>query len=87
MKYEVIIKPRAEKELLDLPKNDYKRVRFKIGELAENPRPYGAIQLKTKDNYRIRVGNFRVIYTVKDRQIIVEILDVLRRNERTYKNL
>ncbi|MFA5308154.1 MAG: type II toxin-antitoxin system RelE/ParE family toxin [Dehalococcoidales bacterium] len=87
MKYEVIIKPRAEKELLDLNQKDYERVRLKIGELAGNPRPFGVKQLKTRENYRIRVGNYRVIYNVGDKQKIVEILDVLRRNERTYQGL
>jgi len=87
VRYVVIIKPRAEKELLGLPRKDYERVRYKLGELAENPRPHGVIQLKTRDSYRIRVGNYRVIYDVSDSQQKVEVLDVLRRNEKTYKNL
>ena len=87
MKYKVIIKPSAEKDLLNLPRRDYDKVRIRIGALVENPRPYGVIHLKTKDNYRIRVGNYRVIYKINDEIRLVEVLKVPRRNEGTYKGL
>lgn len=87
MKYTVIVKPRAEKELVNLPGQDYKRITLRIRELEENPRPSGVVKLKTKNNWRIRVGKFRVIYEVNDAVKLVEVVDVLRRNEGTYKGL
>ena len=87
MKYTVTVKPRAEKELINLPGQDYKRIMLRIRALEENPRPSGVIKLKTKNNWRIRVGEFRVIYEINDAVKLVEIVDVLRRNEKTYKGL
>jgi mRNA interferase RelE/StbE len=87
VKYTVIVKPRAEKELVNLTGQDYKRITLRIRELEKNPRPNGVVKLKTKNNWRIRVGKFRVIYEVNDAVKLVEVVDVLRRNEGTYKGL
>jgi mRNA interferase RelE/StbE len=54
--------------------------------LSENPRPRGVMKMKgSKEGYRIRVGNFRVIYEVYDDENKVVISHVLRRNETTYR--
>ena len=44
--------------------------------LAENPRPHGYKKLKGQDAYRIRVGNYRVIYTVFDSELIIDVMSV-----------
>jgi mRNA interferase RelE/StbE len=75
VKYTVIVKQRAEKELLEYPRQDYERIKLRIRSLEKNPRPPGAIRLKTKHNYRMRVGNFRVIYNIDDADKLVEIGD------------
>jgi mRNA-degrading endonuclease RelE of RelBE toxin-antitoxin system len=57
-----------------------------IGTLAENPRPHGTLKLDG-DVHRIRVGQWRIIYTVSDVSRMVVINQILRRNERTYRNI
>ena len=62
MRYEILILRRAQKELAGLPKPDYARVRDAVAELAENPRPSGCKKLVGREGWRIRSGDYRVIY-------------------------
>lgn len=53
-----------------------------IGELANNPRPHGCIQLRGgSGEYRIRVGNYRIIYDIQDQELIILVLRVGHRRE------
>ena len=58
MSYEVLILRRAQKELADLPKADYERVRDTVAALAENPRPTGCKKLVGREGWRIRSGDY-----------------------------
>lgn len=58
-----------------------KRVVTAIRELAEDPRPDGCKKLKARDGYRIRVGNFRVVYTVGDGRITVVVIKIGARGD------
>jgi mRNA interferase RelE/StbE len=73
MKYSLLILRRAQKELASLDKNEYTRVRDAISSLAENPRPAGCKKLVGREGWRIRVGNYRVIFEINDakREVIV----------------
>ncbi len=64
---------------------DLARVEDAIKQLATNPRPFGSEKLD-KDTYRLRCGDWRIIYRVSDDQNEVRVGAVLRRNERTYKD-
>ena len=67
----------AERGLSGLSKSDLRKVDAKIQALAENPRPAGAKKLEGVDDlYRIRSGNYRVIYQVEDVRLIVLVVDV-----------
>lgn len=81
-----IASKRIEKELDDLPRNEYSKVRSKIISLAHNPRPQGVTKLFDRV-HRIRIGNYRVIYSIFDREKIILITKVAKRNENTYKDL
>jgi mRNA interferase RelE/StbE len=82
MKYEVLIKPSAAKEAERIPKKQKDRIRQEIRNLSEDPRPSGARKLKGKqDIYRVRVSDYRVLYTVDDREKKIRILSVLARKE------
>ena len=73
--YRVEITASAEKELAKLPKADRVRVVRAISELATVPRPRGCRKLAgQEDVYRIRVGMYRVVYTIDDRRIVVVVL-------------
>ena len=67
-------------------RHDVGRLYIAIESLPNEPRPYGVQKIRGKDNaYRIRVGNFRVIYEIYDKENAVLISRVLRRTETTYR--
>ena len=77
---------RVTRELDSLSRTDYRRVIAAIERLATDPRPDGSARLE--DNiFRIRVGRFRVIYSVDDDLRLVEIGGVRRRSETTYRRV
>ncbi len=65
-----------------LPDSQLLRINESILQLAENPRPSGCKKLKGfKDLYRIRIGSFRVVYSLKDKTLTIEILRVADRKD------
>jgi mRNA interferase RelE/StbE len=82
MEYEVRLTPRAQKELLKLPDKIRFRLQEQIIALKNDPRPPGVKKLKgTKDLYRIRDGNFRIIYQIIDSLLLVTVVKVADRKE------
>ena len=81
MTHRIFIKPSARRELEALPDPILQRVDRAIVALGENPRPRGCIKLRVMDLYRIRVGDYRVLYSVDDQSRIVEVASVGRRGE------
>ncbi len=80
--YSLETKPTAQKELDELPDNVLARVVVKIDSLAHNPRPAGCVKLKgSKDQWRIRVGDWRVLYTLDDSARLVSITRIKHRRE------
>jgi mRNA interferase RelE/StbE len=72
--YKVILKPSVEKDLRSLPQSALKRVFKRIEALGDDPCPRGSLKLAGAEQlYRIRVGDYRIVYTVdKDsRQVVV----------------
>ena len=80
-KYELRIKPSAVKEIEELPRKDRARVARRIRELSEKPRPYGCEKLSEEEKYRIRQGNYRIVYSIDDAQLLVLIVKVGHRKE------
>ena len=75
MAYEIRVSRPVEREVRALPQQVRDRLRSAVRELAENPRPAGCEKLAgTNDRYRIRVGDYRVVYEINDdeQQILVE---------------
>lgn len=81
MGYTVEIKRSAEKEMESLPREIHTRVTAKIVSLEMNPRPTGIRKLQGTEGYRLRVGDYRVLYTVDDRAQTVVIYSVAHRRE------
>jgi mRNA interferase RelE/StbE len=77
MTYAIAILCRAQKELQWLPCADYERLRDAICALADEPRPPGCLALTGRDGWRIRVGNYRVIYEINDTQPASALLSLL----------
>ena len=66
MAYEILIKASAEKEIRRLPRNVRERVNSTILALREEPRPPGVRKLRGEEGWRIRVGDYRVVYRIDD---------------------
>jgi len=67
MSYQIHIRRSAQKALAALPSQDYERVRDAIRNLADEPRPHGSRKLTGRTGWRLRVGNYRVIYDIDDK--------------------
>ena len=82
MSYRVIIPKAVQKQLNNLPQKIRLRLLAEIRLLGDNPRPNGVKKLKGYENtYRIRVGNYRVIYEIEDREMIVLVLSSIHRKD------
>lgn len=81
MTYQLSILRRAQKALAELPTGDYERVRDAIAGLAGNPRPTGCKKLVGRNGWRLRQGDYRIIYEVDDARHQIVILDVGHRRD------
>ncbi|MCP9770620.1 type II toxin-antitoxin system RelE/ParE family toxin [Lacihabitans sp. LS3-19] len=89
MPFKVIIKKTAQKELAKLPQHVIKRVFVKIKELETNPTPFGSIQLNEFEIqglnydqlYRIRIGDYRMIYGIENNIVTISIIRIKHRKE------
>ncbi|MEK6525383.1 MAG: type II toxin-antitoxin system RelE/ParE family toxin [Nitrospirota bacterium] len=81
MRYTLRVRRSAEKELDRLPESIHERLSRRILGLEDNPRPQGAKKLSNREEYRLRVGQYRVLYTIDDEHKIVEIVAVGHRRE------
>jgi mRNA interferase RelE/StbE len=79
--YRLPIKPSAAKELDSLPARDRKRIVAKLQALASNPRPLGSEKLSGQEKYRIRQGDYRMLYSVQDTDSTVVIVKIAHRRE------
>ena len=79
--YRLVIKPSASKEIEALPKQDRKRVVARIEGLAKDPRPVGSEKLSGKEQYRLRQGNYRILYSIEDQILIVMVVKIGHRKE------
>ena len=67
MTYEVIIKPSARKDLDKLPDKELKRIIARLEQLRVNPRPIGVQKLSDENGYRLRSGNYRILFILNDK--------------------
>ena len=79
--YSLFLKKSAERELRKIPKADLQRITQQIKELASIPRPSGSEKLAGQDSYRIRQGDYRIVYTVDDEHRQIEIIKIGHRRE------
>jgi mRNA interferase RelE/StbE len=86
VRYEIRFKPSAAKELAKLPRDVQRRIAPAIEGLAANARPPGAEKLAGEVAWRIRVGDYRVVYAITDRVLVVLVLHIGNRRE-VYKRL
>ncbi len=74
--YNVLITKSASKELEAIPEKDRRRIIERIRGLSSEPRPFGVEKLSGDDKYRIRQGNFRILYEILDRDLVVTVIRI-----------
>jgi mRNA interferase RelE/StbE len=85
--YSILFLPSARKALAKLPKADQARVDQQVLALADNPRPTGCLKLSGPSGlWRIRVGDYRVVYEIRDKELIVLVVSIAHRRE-VYRGL
>ena len=82
MAYSILLAPPAERQLKALAEPTQKRIVKRLKSLRENPRPHGVKKLAgEEDLYRIREGNYRIVYTIQDKKLIVLVVKIGDRKE------
>jgi len=79
--YSIEIKRSAAKELAALPKQDRSRIITRIRALAREPRPVGCEKLSGQERYRIRQGDYRILYEIHDLVLIVMVVKIGHRHD------
>ena len=80
-RYELRIRVSVAKDLRGIPKADVRRILARIETLRDDPRPPGSEKLAGQERYRLRQGSYRILYTVADAELVVEIVKVGHRRE------
>jgi mRNA interferase RelE/StbE len=82
MTYQIITPKSVQKQIMALPVEMILRIDEAVMDLAENPRPDGVTKLKGSDRiYRIRVGDYRVVYDIQDKELVVSLIRCQHRRE------
>lgn len=79
VRYNVEVKISASKELEKIPKQYLVKIIKEIGNLANNPFPINSIKLSSQEKYRLRVGKYRILYSIKKRMLTICIVKVALR--------
>ena len=81
MRYQVILPKSVQKELDRLPDDIARRILARLARMEGNPRPADTKKLKGRDAWRVRVGDYRVIYEIHDRVLQILVITVGHRRE------
>lgn len=79
--YEISFRSSVYKDLKKIPRSDLRRIMKKIAALGENPRPHSCEKLSALERYRIRHGNYRIVYSIQDDELTVWIVKVSHRKD------
>ncbi len=81
MSYTLAIGRDAQRALARIREPDYSRILTAIQALVNDPRPRGCKKLRNRDAWRIRIGDYRVIYEINDRELVVTVVKVGNRGD------
>lgn len=79
--YKIFFKRTAVKDLDPIPKKDLQRIIKRIESLAEDSRPAGCEKHTGQDRYRIRQGNYRIVYSIQDKDLTIWVVKVGHRRD------
>jgi len=80
-KFELRVRPSVTKDTKDIPAADLKKILKRIESLGDDPRPPGSVKLSGLEYYRVRQGNYRIIYEIEDNRLIVVVVKVRHRRD------
>ena len=80
-RYELRVKPSVARDLRGVPRADIDRILARIAALRDDPRPPGSEKLASQERYRVRQGQYRILYTVADDVLVVEVINVGHRRD------
>lgn len=78
--YKITLKKSVAKNLRVIPSQDVQRILKKIDSLAKDPRADGCIKLSAQEIYRVRQGKYRIVYEIRDEQLIINVIKVGHRS-------
>ena len=78
--YKITFKSSVAKDLRAIPTADVQRILSRIDELADNQRADGCIKLSGHELYRVRQGNYRIVYEIRDGELVVVVIKVGHRS-------
>ena len=81
MAYRVELETRAKREFLDLPQEIQSRLADVLDDLEVNPRPPGSKKLTGQEGYRVRKGDYRILYTIDDKGSLIRVYRIGHRRE------
>ena len=84
--YEIRFKKSVAKDLRRIPSQDVQRILGRIDALSEDPRPIECTRLSGLDNYRVRVGHYRILYQIEDHYLVIQIIKIAHLST-VYRNL
>jgi mRNA interferase RelE/StbE len=80
-RYSLLLKESAAAELERIPKKDLQRLIRRIEALGDEPRPRGCEKLSSRELYRVRQGDYRIVYSIDDAKRVVEVFKIGHRSE------
>jgi len=79
--YSIFVKKSAERELRQIPKSELNRILSRIKRLMHTPRPTGCEKISDQERYRIRQGDYRIVYSVDDERKRIDVVKIGHRRE------
>ena len=79
--YKILLTRSAAKEIAGIPTKDRQRIVTRIGAVADTPRPDGVEKLSGDEKYRVRQGDYRILYQIEDDRLIVTVVRVGNRRD------
>ena len=79
--YKVLFKASVEKDFAAIPKKDVKKILKRIDVLTGNPRPWGSEKLTGQERYRLRQGQYRIVYSIQEDELTVWVVKVGHRKD------
>jgi len=79
--YKIFFRRSVLKDLAKIPKDELQRIIKKIEKLAHDPRPRGCEKISGQDRFRIRQGNYRIIYSIQDDELTIWVVKIGHRRE------